>query len=315
MSKYKYNPETLQFEIVEISKKQRFFRYVITTIVTATVFCFILVLLYLYLIESPEQKQIKYENQALEKQYKTLLNRKIETDKVLKELQNRDKKIYQTVFEISPENDSLDIEDPYKKFERKNINSLTDSNTRQLNFLINYVAKQRKESFDLVKMLSSAENILTIPALQPIQNSDMRYMVYGYGMRIDPIYKTPSFHPGIDYACPEETSIYATADGTVTNTDEAKRGYGLQIRVRGGDYETVYAHLRESFVKVGQKVKRGERIGLSGNSGKSYAPHLHYEVLYKGKTVNPVLFFLIDLNTQNYSEMYQLAARGGVSLD
>jgi murein DD-endopeptidase MepM/ murein hydrolase activator NlpD len=316
MAKYKYNPETLQFEVVEISKTRKFFRYAITTIVTASVFCFILMLFSMYLVETPEQQQSKYTNRALEKQYKILLKRKIETDKVLRELQNRDKKIYRAVFEIDPVSDSADFQDPYQKFEQKNLTNLNDSNTHQLAFLREFLKKQRKESTDLIKMIKNDENVVNIPTLQPVQNADLHFTVYGYGNRIDPYYKTPTFHSGIDYGCPDGTNVYAAADGIVTNADQAKRGYGLQIRINhSGKYETVYAHLSETKVHEGQKVKRGDLIGLSGSSGKSYTPHLHYEILVNGKPVNPVSFFIIDLNPEEYREMFTLSSRGGLSLD
>merc|ERR1712224_456262 len=131
-------------------------------------------------------------------------------------------------------------------------------------------------------------------------------MASGFGMRIDPIYKTNKFHYGMDFAAPIGTPIYATGDGTIEKIKKSrsKKDYGNYILINHGyDYQSFYAHLDKVIVSKGKKVKRGDLIGYVGNTGKSTAPHLHYEVRYKKKKINPVNFYHSDLTPEEYQQM------------
>ena len=93
-------------------------------------------------------------------------------------------------------------------------------------------------------------------------------------------------------------------------------GYGNNVVVNHGfGYKTRYAHLDASLVRVGQKVKRGEKIALMGNSGKSTAPHLHYEVIKSNKTINPVNFFFNDLTPEEYDKILELSDKPSMTMD
>lgn len=112
-----------------------------------------------------------------------------------------------------------------------------------------------------------------------------------FGWRMHPIYKEKKMHKGVDYKAPIGTPIIATADGVIQKVKRSNKGYGNLIVIQHEDaYETRYAQLSEIKVEVGQKVKKGETIALSGNSGTSTAPHLHYEVLKNGVQVDPQLY-------------------------
>jgi len=108
----------------------------------------------------------------------------------------------------------------------------------------------------------------------------------GFGMRMHPITNKEAHHDGIDIALKEGTPIKASAGGKVVFSGEQK-GYGKVIVVKNGDYETLYAHCSELLYKKGDNIKQGQKIALSGNTGVSTGPHLHFEVRYKGKAVDP----------------------------
>ena len=141
-------------------------------------------------------------------------------------------------------------------------------------------------------------------------------MASGFGPRIDPIYKTKKFHAGMDFSAKTGTPIYATGNGKVIRVRKSRKGYGNHVKIdHGYGYVTLYAHMQKYIVKKGQKVKRGEVIGYVGNTGKSVAPHLHYEVHKNGKKVNPVNFFYNDLTSEEYEKMIILSSQNNQSFD
>ena len=122
-------------------------------------------------------------------------------------------------------------------------------------------------------------------------------------------------HTGIDFAAKRGTPIYATGDGVISKVKRSLGGYGNELEISHGfGYVTKYAHLQNFNVEHGQKVKRGDVIGYVGNTGRSTAPHLHYEVIYKGKKVNPVYYFFKDLNDEQYEKILELASKENKSL-
>ncbi|MEM8528006.1 MAG: M23/M56 family metallopeptidase [Bacteroidota bacterium] len=123
--------------------------------------------------------------------------------------------------------------------------------------------------------------------IHPIKDPNKITREMGYGMRKHPIFKKRQLHTGVDYVVPMNTEIVATADGKVAAVKNWQKGYGLHISVEHKNgYATFYAHLEKSLVKVGQSVKQGEVIALSGNTGTSTGPHLHYEVRKDGKAID-----------------------------
>ena len=154
-----------------------------------------------------------------------------------------------------------------------------------------------------------------VPAIQPILNKDLTRTASGFGWRIDPIYRTRRFHAGMDFSAPTGTEIYATGNGTIRKSGW-QQGYGNTVEVNHGfGYVTRYAHMQKTNVRVGQKVKRGDVIGFVGNTGKSTGPHLHYEVHYRGKVMNPQNYYFLDLSPEEYDKMVQLSNNAGQMFD
>jgi len=314
-SKFKFDPDSLQFDNVDPTGKKKIIRGILTQLIAAVLFAVIFYVAFSYLFESPKQKKLSRENKMMEEEYKVLIERYVQTSKVLEDLQQRDDNIYRAIFEAEPaKKDSfLTLED----FNGLDEFELADANIIKLEQLkTNMFLQDSFYNVIITKLQSKAEFLRKLPSIQPIANEDLKLVPYGYGKRIDPVYKTPTFHYGIDFAAPKGTEVYATADGVVTRSDELVRGYGKHIRIKhGSDYETVYAHLSEMLVGVGEKVKKGEIIGFVGNTGKSLVSHLHYEVYYKKEAVNPVNFFFQDLTPSQYNQIVEEAARSGLSLD
>lgn len=153
---------------------------------------------------------------------------------------------------------------------------------------------QFRALFQTWKKLDSLEGgLISIPSVQPVTNMSF---TSNFGIRSDPFRGTAAFHPGVDIQCGIGTAVYATADGMV---DKAERsgGYGNLVEIdHGRGIQTRYGHLSKILVASGQHVKRGQLIALSGSTGRSTGPHLHYEVRIDGRAVNPLPF----LQTADY---------------
>ena len=150
----------------------------------------------------------------------------------------------------------------------------------------------------------------------PINNKDLRRQPGGFGWRTHPIYKTPEFHPGMDFAAEQGTPIYATGDGVVETADANAQGYGNHVVLNHGfGYQTLYGHMSKIAVRVGKQIKRGELVGYVGSTGLSTAPHIHYEVIKNGEKVNPINFYFNDLTPQQYQIMLEMSSKASQSFD
>ena len=166
-------------------------------------------------------------------------------------------------------------------------------------------------------MAKQKEKLLAaIPAIQPVKNEDLKQMASGYGYRSDPFTKIRKFHYGMDFTARTGTPIYATGDGVVYKADASLSGYGNHIEINHGyGYKTLYAHLSKYNCRPGQRVKRGDIIGYVGSTGRSQAPHLHYEVFKGSERVNPLNFYYGSISAKEYIEISKLANQENQSLD
>ena len=170
---------------------------------------------------------------------------------------------------------------------------------------IDQISKQlyiQSKSFDEVidMALKKSEMMASIPAIQPVKNKELKRIASGYGRRIDPYYKKLKFHYGVDFSAPKGTPIYATGNGTVAKVKKSRRGFGNHVIINHGfGYESLYAHMTKYTVRKGQKVKRGDIIGYVGSTGKSTAPHLHYEVHKDGKKLILLITFTTTYHLKN----------------
>ncbi len=318
--KYRYNPESLEYERVKTPLWIRLAR-IFGFISASVVFGFLFLWISYSILDSPKEKKLKREIRQYETQTEILKARLEAMNNMLVSLEERDDKIYREIFGApmpkSIRNGGIGGSDRYKELSGYENTARLSELMEKVDDLSRRMLVQSRSYDDLVKLAKAkADMLASIPAIQPVSNKDMRRVASGFGYRIDPIYKTRKFHKGMDFTAPTGTKIYATGDGTIKEIERKQWGYGLSIVVNHGfGYQTRYAHLSKLVVKPGQKVKRGELIGYVGSSGKSTAPHLHYEVLYRGNAVNPVNYYYNDLTPDQYETMLEIASSSNQAFD
>ncbi|HIA36442.1 MAG TPA: M23 family metallopeptidase [Flavobacteriales bacterium] len=319
--KYIYNKSTLSYERLEqrfLDKLKRVFSYVIVGGLFAAIF----IALTYTVFDSPKEKVLKRENSELTLQYEILNNRSDQIAKVLVDLQERDDNIYRVIFEAEPIPNEIREAgfggiNRYKDLQGFKHSALMTETTKILDKLSKQLYIQSKSLdyvFDMAK--NKSEMLAAIPAIQPISNQNLTRVASGFGSRIHPIYKTKKLHTGMDFTAPKGTEIYTTGNGVISEAKYSKRGYGNHVVIdHGYGYHTLYAHMKNLIVRIGQKVKRGEVIGFVGNSGSSVGPHLHYEVIKKGVKINPINFYYNDLSPEEYEKMIEISSRANQSFD
>jgi len=317
---YRFNPDTLSFDKIERNIKtlvRKMLGYVSTGLVSGVFFFFV----FLQFFDPPQTKRLKRQNEQLLSQY-NLMNKDFEkVTKVLEDIQNRDDNIYRVIFEAEPIPSSVRMAgfggaNRYSKLEEMDNSELIISTTRKLDILSKQVFVQAKSYDDVAKMaLNKEKMIASMPSIMPVSNNDLKRTASGWGMRIHPIYKIPRFHYGMDFTAVTGTDVFATGIGVIKSASR-ETGYGnIVIIDHGFGYETFYAHLSRINVQVGQKVNRGDVIGLVGSTGTSTAPHLHYEVSKNGVKVNPQNYYFQDLTPLEYEKMIAISSNMGQSFD
>ncbi|MDO4180759.1 MAG: M23 family metallopeptidase [Bacteroidales bacterium] len=278
-------------------------------------------LVLLFIFGSPSEKELRIENSRLLAQYNVLSHRLDEALSVMQDIQQRDDNLYRVVLQADPISDAIRQAgyggtNRYEQLQDMANSELVINTTSKLDMLDRQLYIQSKSFDEVVDLCKNHDEMLNcIPAIMPVSNKNLKQTASGYGTRIDPIYKTVKFHAGMDFSANIGTPVYATGNGTIVKAGW-ESGYGNLIKVdHGFGYVTWYAHLNKCKVRVGQKVLRGEVIGEVGNTGKSTGPHLHYEVHVKGKVVNPVNYYFMDLSAEDYDKMIQIAANHGKVFD
>jgi Membrane proteins related to metalloendopeptidases len=321
IQKYVFNHKTLSYEKFKLPTGKRIFHAVLY-LLTTCVFAIAFLILFYSFFESPKEKMQARELEYMKLQYEILNDRIEDMNVVLADVQKRDDNIYRVIFEADPIPVSVRKAgfggvDRYENlYGYKNSEIVVDI-AKRLDQVASQLYVQSKSYDEVFEMaLNKAEMLSSIPAIQPVKDADIKRISSYYGYRTDPFYKVSKFHNGIDYSAPIGTEIYATGDGKVVNVEKSKWGYGNLLTIdHGFGYKTQYAHLQKFEVKKGQNVKRGQLIGYVGNTGKSTAPHLHYEVLKNGKALNPVHFFYNDLTPEEYELILELSALPSQTMD
>jgi murein DD-endopeptidase MepM/ murein hydrolase activator NlpD len=320
--KYYYDKKSLSYK--EINPKDNLFFAIFKYSMSSLIIASLLTFLIFVFIDSPKEKKLKREIYNLELQYISILEDLKNAELVLDDIQKRDDNIYRMIFGIDPIDESIRKAgfggaNRYEQYKGYNYSDLIIENRKNIDKLNKQLFIQSKSFDEVIHLaINKADMLASIPAIQPISNKELKRMASGFGRRIDPIYKTKKFHYGMDFAAPIGTPVYATGNGVVNKikTSRSKKDYGNYILIdHGYDYESFYAHLDKVFVSRGKKVKRGDLIGHVGNTGKSTAPHLHYEVRYKKQKINPINFYHSDLSPEEYEKMLSIASQENQSFD
>ena len=321
--KYYYDPDTLSYRKIE-PKKSRKYRNIFLFLAGSAIFGFLALILLLNtnLLNTPRELSLSREVKNYELQFE-LLNKKMEqVEYVLSNMEDRDNNIYRVYFEANPipeeqRRAGFGGINRYKSLEGFNNSEMIISTTQRLDIIQKQMVIQSKSLDEIAKLAAEKEKLLAaIPAIQPINNEELTRMASGYGWRSDPFTKARKMHWGMDFTAPKGIPIYATGDGVVKRADNSASGYGKHIRIdHGYGYMTLYAHLSKYNVKRRQKVKRGDLIGFVGSTGRSEAPHLHYEVWKDGTRINPINFYYGSLTPEEFENMLKYASQENQSLD
>ena len=319
--KYYYDTKTLNYQRIEKTPLDRAKNILIY--LGASLFSGVIItILLIQFLNSPNEKRLMQEKSDLISQYDILKQNLNEIDLVLQDMQDRDDNIYRVILEADPIPSSIRKAgfggvNRYKHLENMSNADLIIETSKQIDVISKQLYIQSK-SFDEVIELAknNKEKLASLPSIQPLSNKDLKRMVSGWGYRMHPIYKTNKFHYGLDFTASTGTPVYATGNGTVKTVKYTKSGYGKHIIIdHGYEYETLYAHLSDYNVKIGEKVIRGQVIGFVGSTGRSVAPHLHYEVKLNNKKVNPAPYCYNDLSIEEYDKIIELSSKENQSFD
>ncbi len=321
--KYFYDPDTLSYRKIE-PKKSRKYRNLTFFLLGSAIFGLLglTIILNTPILNTPRELSLQREVKNYELQFELLGKKMEQMEQVLANIEDRDNNIYRLYFEANPipeeqRRAGFGGVNRYKSLEGFNNSEMIIGATKRMDIIQKQMVIQSKSLDEITKLAAEKEKLLAaIPAIQPISNDKLTRMASGYGWRSDPFTKARKMHWGMDFTSPKGTPIYASGDGKVTRADNNSSGYGKHIRIdHGYGYVSLYGHLSNYNVKSGQRVKRGDLIGFVGSTGRSEAPHLHYEVWKDGDRINPINFYYGSLTAEEFENMLKYATQENQSLD
>lgn len=268
---------------------------------------------FVYITHTPKTRKLKAESDAMMSRFNELRQEVADNQEKITLLQDRNNNIYRAVYGLDTmEQLPLNVKQPQEMFAYLKNDRYKNMITETWLMVDNLSTKVVSNSFglDTIYVLAKEQSsrINNIPSIWPIDRKYLRSAIGSFGSRFHPVLKRRSFHDGVDLPANQGTKVYATADGRIKSANTGwDGGYGNNILVdHGYGYMTRYAHLSRIHVVPGQRVKRGELIGLSGNTGRSSGAHLHYEVLYRRKPVNPMNYFRRSMTDQDFKKVLDL---------
>ena len=293
----------------------------ITTLLTWVGAAVVHFILFSLLFDTPAEYELRHSTDRMKAEYEVLSARYDSLNMVVENVIERDRNIFGILFESAPYDFNSDYEQQRLSLHER---LLTKSKHQMLRDLTEKTDELERRVAELDQTYSTLQSNLdavgdyrnNIPSIQPVINHQLTLLTAGYGMLMHPFYRTLQSHQGVDYSIPEGESVFATADGTVKEVLGKTSTSGITIVIdHGNGYTTSYSHLLKAKVKRRQKVRRGDIIALSGNSGLSISPHLHYEVRYEGVRVDPVHYFFMELTPDEYQKIIRIAQSGMQSFD
>lgn len=273
------------------------------------------------LFDTPTEYELRHSTDRLKKEYETLLQEYDSLALVVDNVVERDRNIFAIMFDSEPydfdseyNNERIELHETLLAKSNREMSESLELSLDELEGKLSQLERSYATLDESLQQLGSKRN--NIPSIQPVTNHDLTLLTAAYGTLMHPFYRTLQSHQGIDYAIAEGTRIFATADGVVKEVKGKNSTSGITVVIdhRNG-YTTSYSHLQKVQVKRGRRVQRGDIIALSGNSGLSLAPHLHYEVRYNGVRVDPIHYFFMELTPDEYQRIMRIAQSGMQSFD
>lgn len=282
---------------------------------------FLFYLLFAAVFDTPAEYGMRQSTQLLRSEYEILEERLEELEWVLQNVEDRDRNVFLILFESEPYDFSSEFEASrwYAREEliRKTNNELAEMYFAKLRNLDSKLLDEEKGIDRIYELIADRhEKVDNIPSIQPILNNELTLLTASFGQRMQPYYKVLTMHTGVDYTVPEGTRVFATADGKVKTSTSRPSSTGNTVVIdHGNGYETHYNHLNKSLVRQGQLVKRGDIIALTGDTGLSLIPHLHYEIRYMDDPVDPINYFFAELGPAEHQRILKIAQSGMQSFD
>ncbi len=273
------------------------------------------------LFDTPAEYELRHSTDRLKAEYETLLKEYDSLAVVVDNVVERDRNIFAIMFDSEPydfdseyNNQRVELHETLLSKSNREMSATLEASLDDLEQKLVALEASYSELDNSLNELGSKRN--NIPSIQPVTNHELTLLTAAYGTLMHPFYRTLQSHQGVDYAIPEGTRIFATADGIVKEVKGKNSTSGITVVIdhRNG-YTTSYSHLQSVKVQRGRKVQRGDIIALSGNSGLSLAPHLHYEVRYNGMRVDPIHYFFMELTPDEYQRIMRIAQSGMQSFD
>jgi murein DD-endopeptidase MepM/ murein hydrolase activator NlpD len=272
-------------------------------------------------IDMPSEYRLRHSTDGLREEYDKLEARYQKLSAVLDNVVERDKNVFRKLFQADPydlnakeENNRQELNAMLSELSNGDLQQILSSRVKSVQQQTGRLMKSYEEFGDAV--VSDYMTLRCVPSIQPVNNSRLTLLASGKKPLINPFHRTMTEHHGVDYLVPEGTAVFATADGRVDNLSEKNSTNGKAVTIdHGNGYKTTYSHLLDIRVSEGERVKRGDIIALSGNSGLSFAPHLHYEVSLFGTRVDPVHYFFMELSADDYQRIIRIALSSMQSFD
>lgn len=317
MGKYRFDKDDLNF----VEDKRGFkgwlkilVRYFFMSLVLAVLYYVVFSLF----ISTEQERALERETELMEVEYEKLHGRLLQLENTIKNLQHRDREIYRSVFNAEPPVYSAYGDyDMFAGIDTTRMESVVSDSQLRLSVMERGMARVEAAFVEIRGALDSlGTGVTAIPSIVPVRDFSIRQSGASVGMKINPFYKTVAMHNGMDLLAASGTPVLAGADGTVCKAvkNGKREGSSVTIDHKNG-YVTVYNHLGKIKVRKGQKVKQGDVIAEVGLTGMSFAPHLHYEVWYNGKVMDPMDYFFSSITPQMYRDMAVVTANTGQSLD
>lgn len=273
-------------------------------------------LIFAFFVNSDEEKRLNNENKLYEQAYSQMQERLEILSQATDCLEAKDHDVYSNIFGTeAPAIDPINSLDFLPQGDTITSRHIIDYTYQKSEALLAAAQKIEADMESLTKAFTaSGENLP--PLTMPVDSVSYVQVGASVGEKLSPFFKVKAEHNGIDIIAPQGADVHATLGGTVTDVQRSRKGQGnvVEITHKGG-YVTRYAHLLEINVSKGQKVSRGKVIGRVGISGKSYAPHLHYEILKDSLAVDPVNYFFASAGPDEYANMMFMSVHTGQSMD
>ena len=273
-------------------------------------------ILFALLFSTEQERRLRVENKLYEAEYPQMAMKEELLAAVVEGLRVKDDKIYEEVFNTSAPDmerfSSLDFLMGLDSIPDTDI--VTNSATRL--DVLESSASRVEDNFQKVMAAISDKKFVMPPMTNPLRNFTFAQTGASVGDKINPFYKVPMKHNGLDLIASAGEPVFAVAEGVVKEVIKSRKGLGNVVVIdHGNGYVTRYAHLADVEARKGRRIKRGTRIGYVGVSGNSFAPHLHYEVLRDTLVLDPVNHFFASVTPEEYMNMLIMSVTTGQSMD